>query len=202
MNKMQFTIMKKNYKTNINGETTIVQPLSNNVSHVNILRPSTNNVSNEKGNERKMKWGQPIWFLFHTLAEKVKVDDFPYIKKELFNNIVLICKNLPCPTCASHATDFMSKVNFNVINTKEELKTLLFQFHNVVNHKKGFPIFTRVELDEKYSKAVTMNIINNFLIHFQNKHRSIQMIADDMYRQRLSLLLKDWFITNINKFAN
>jgi hypothetical protein len=33
----------------------------------------------------KMIWGQPIWFLFHTLAEKIKPEFFSTIIKELLN---------------------------------------------------------------------------------------------------------------------
>jgi hypothetical protein len=77
---------------------------------------------------------------------------------------------------------------------------LLFHFHNDVNKRKNFPQFSRDELDEKYSKANTVNIIHNFMYHFQDRIRSPKLIANDLQRQRIALLLKEWFTNNINHF--
>lgn len=210
MNQMQFTSIKKNNNSinvysveNQNKQIQQAVPLVTRRNAFNIQPNTTTNVpivTNNDIKEKKMKWGPPIWFLFHTIAEKIKADEFLSLKNEIIQNIVIICKNLPCPNCASHASNYISKVNFNAINTKEDLKMFLFNFHNSVNQKKGYPIFTKQELDEKYSKAVTINIFNNFLFHFQDKHKSIHMISDDMYRQRLSTSIKSWILFNINKF--
>jgi hypothetical protein len=150
--------------------------------------------------EKKMKWGEPTWFLFHTLAEKVKDEHFQSIRLELLNTIDIICKNLPCPDCAKHATEYMKKINFASIKTKKDLKLLLFQFHNVVNQKKHFPLFSINDLDTKYSTANTINIIHNFIYHFQDKNHSIRMIANDIYRSRIAEQLKTWFNNNIQYF--
>jgi hypothetical protein len=148
----------------------------------------------------KMIWGQPIWFLFHTLAEKIKPEFFPTIIKELLNNIYIICTNLPCPLCATHAKEYMDKINFNSIRTKDDLKKMLFDFHNVVNSRKGYPIFTKQELDDKYLNANTIKIIQNFMVHFKDKHRSPKLIADDLMRQRIAVNLQKWFEKNITAF--
>lgn len=145
---------------------------------------------------KKMKWGEPIWFFFHTLAHKVKEDEFPRIKDELLNIIYNICNNLPCPMCAAHATEYMNKINFKTIATKKDLKDLLFVFHNTVNERKGFPMFLYEDLDKKYNTAITRNIIINFFNTFQVKNNSIHMMANDMYRSRLTVQLKDWFNKN------
>jgi len=147
--------------------------------------------------QKKMKWGEPTWFLFHTLAEKVKEEYFHTIRYELLNTIVIICKNLPCPDCANHATEYMKKVDFNSIRTKQDLKLMLFQFHNVVNQKKQFPLFSINELDSKYSNAHLVNIIQTFMFYFQDKSHSIRMIANDIYRSRIADQLKIWFNNNI-----
>jgi hypothetical protein len=174
-----------------------VQPIRD-VTVDNVI--SINSNQGRQSSAKKMKWGEPTWFLFHTIAEKVKAEYFSLVRTELLNNIFIICKNLPCPMCASHATQYLNGVNFNTIRTKDDLKLMLFHFHNAVNAKKGFPIFHLVDLDEKYSKAVTLNIINNFIMHFRDKHKSIHMISDDLYRQRLAGLLIKWFSTNIQYF--
>ena len=41
----------------------------------------------EKPTEKTMKWGEPIWFLFHTLAEKIKDEHFQAKKYELITLI-------------------------------------------------------------------------------------------------------------------
>lgn len=162
--------------------------------------PVKKNIIVEEESKPKMLWGAPIWFLFHTLAEKVQSENFLKVKTDLLNNIFTICKNLPCPTCAGHATDYMNKINFNAITTKEDLKMMLFNFHNSVNQRKNYAFFQLSDLDEKYSKAITINIFNNFLKHFQDKHKSIRMISDDIFRQRLAANLKVWFLNNIQYF--
>ena len=149
---------------------------------------------------KKMKWGEPTWFLFHTLAEKVKPEYFAVIKKELLDLIYAICANLPCPNCASHATEYMKGINFEVITTKEHLKILLHRFHNEVNKRKGFPEFPYEQLSEKYSKANTVAIIHYFMPFFEDKHASMRMIADDLHRSRIALQLKAWFNKNIGMF--
>ena len=149
---------------------------------------------------KKMKWGEPTWFLLHTLCEKVKTDSFASIRSELLYNIYTICTNLPCPVCSDHAKQYLNSINFNSILTKQDLKIILFNFHNQLNAKKGFPIFTENDLNEKYSKANTINIIYNFIDSFLDKNRSPQMIANDMFRRRIASKLGEWFTNNIIHF--
>lgn len=150
--------------------------------------------------KKRMIWGPAVWYLFHTLSEKIKDEFFSSLRIELLNNIYSISVNLPCPICATHAKEYLDKINFNHIQTKTELKNMLFHFHNDVNKRKNIPIFPREELDEKYSKAVTMNIINNFMHHFQDKYRSPKLIANDLQRTRIVGILKDWFRRNFSSF--
>ena len=159
-----------------------------------------NHVTNPVELPKRMKWGEPTWFLFHVLAYKIKDEHFNNLKNELLEIINMICVNLPCPTCASHATDYMNKIQRNSIQYKQNLKDMLFKFHNDVNVRKGVQSFPHDKLDEKYSKANTMNIIQHFMTHFQDKHHSIHMIANDMHRGRIVKLLKVWFNNNIQHF--
>lgn len=149
---------------------------------------------------KSMSWGEPTWFFFHTIAEKIKEDKFDSIKDELLNIIYTICANLPCPDCASHASEYMKGINFNAIRTKQHLKELFYSFHNTVNEKKGFERFPYENLDEKYSKAIFVNIVQNFLNHFKNKHSSIHMIANDLHRSRVVNNVKNWLIQHMDYF--
>jgi len=150
--------------------------------------------------KKKMKWGEPIWFFFHTMAEKVKPESFSSIRMELLQIITSICKNLPCPYCSQHAVTYLESTNINNIKTKEQLIDFFYTFHNEVNKRKGFELFPRELLHDKYSKANTVNIINYFLIHLLDKSYSIRMIAEDFHRKRLVADIKKWLTNNLQHF--
>ena len=149
---------------------------------------------------KKVKWGEPTWYLFHTLSVKIKDAEFARIRTELLNNIYTICVNLPCPDCANHAKMYLDNVNFNAIQTKDDLKRLMHEFHNSVNKRKGYPYFPYDQIDEKYSLAVTNNIIVTFMYYFSDRNRSIKLLATDLHRSRLCIALKEWFNKNIQCF--
>jgi hypothetical protein len=149
---------------------------------------------------KKVKWGEPTWYLLHTLSIKVKDSEFKNIRIDLLNRIYAICINLPCPDCANHAKIYLDNINFNTIQTKEHLKLLLYNFHNDVNRRKGYPFFPYDKLDEKYSLAITNNIIRNFMVHFSDRNRSLKLLAGDLHRSQLCISLKTWFNDNINFF--
>lgn len=177
------------------NEATMIQPNDSNITIVPTLSPET-----PSSTPKKMKWGEPTWFLLHTLSEKVKNDSFALIRNELLQNIYNICTNLPCPVCSEHAKQYLNSINFNSILTKQDLKIILFNFHNQLNAKKGFPIFTENELYEKYSKANTINIIYNFMDSFLEKDKIPQMMANGMFRRRIASKLGEWFTNNIIHF--
>jgi len=149
---------------------------------------------------KKLAWGEPIWFLFHTLAHKVKEETFNIVKSELLNIIFLICNNLPCPDCSNHATRYLQGINFDAIVTKTQLKEMLFNFHNSVNMRKGLPIFPREQLDEKYNTAITANIINNFYYNFDKSSNNQKMAANGFHRTRTIQRMKTWILTHARYF--
>jgi hypothetical protein len=149
---------------------------------------------------KKILWGEPIWFLFHTLAHKVKDSSFLKVKSELLNIIFLICTNLPCPDCANHATRYLQGINFDAILTKNQLKDMLFNFHNSVNMKKGVSVFPRDQLDSKYNSAITVNIVNNFYHNFDKSSNNQKMAANSFHRTRTIQRMKIWISNNANCF--
>ncbi len=146
--------------------------------------------------KKPMVWGEPTWFFLHAIAHKVKDESFNKIRVDLLKNIYTVCCNLPCPTCSQHAKQYLDSINFNAIATKEQLKLMLFTFHNSVNTRKSMPMFPVEKLDEKYSMAITSKIFNNFIVHFNDTYRSPGMIADDLYRKQISKGLIEWFRNN------
>lgn len=151
--------------------------------------------------EVKVKWGRPIWTFFHLLAHKVKDSDFAAIRLELLNTIFSICTVLPCPVCSEHAKRYLQSINFNNIRTKQELKVMICNFHNEVNKRKGYPIFNADQLDETYDEMSFVESINSFVFHFEDKHRSAKLMADDMMRAKIAVVVKNWIKQNIYHFT-
>jgi hypothetical protein len=134
------------------------------------------------------------------MSVKIREDIFDDVIGNVLNIIYVICINLPCPDCANHAKNYLDSINFRTIQTKYQLQKMLFDFHNSVNIRKGYPLFKFENLEETYSKAITRNVIINFMDHFRDKSRSIKMIANDFHRARLVNELSDWFNQNITIF--
>jgi hypothetical protein len=147
-----------------------------------------------------MTWGEPTWFLLHTMAEKIKPEVFAKTREDVLTVITTICTNLPCPECSEHAKKHLENIGFKNIRTKEELKTALFQFHNYVNSHKKFPIFSRDELDEKYARANSKNVIYHFMQHFQEGSKNPAMISQELFRTRILGQLVEWFKANLGLF--
>lgn len=136
----------------------------------------------------KKQWGNATWYLFHTLAYKIKNDIHV---KELLQQIYNICHNLPCNDCATHAASVLKTVNIVNINTKENLIKLMFEFHNLVNKRTGKETFTMEQHDELYSRANTRKIIENFIIIMKhNNYTEKGMLHSFKRRQCLSNFIK------------
>ena len=143
-------------------------------------------------------WGPAVWSLFHTLAEKINVNIYPYIANQLFNVIVKICRFLPCPECASDASNFLAKIKMDKIKTKEEFKQTFYLFHNYVNSKKRKPLFNYSKL-KNYSKYRLMPIINNFIVSYTTKG-NMKLLNESFQRQLVLKDFKSWISANIKAF--
>lgn len=165
-------------------------------------RPDSTSVTQQTpAKPGKMLWGKPTWYMLHSLAEKIDESCFPRLRIELLNVIMRICNNLPCPDCASHATAYLNRINFDNIQTKEQLKLMLFQFHNSVNTKKNLPIFAYKDLDSTYQNANMVNIITNFFYHFSKHTYSGRMGTENFHRTRAVRDIKGWLQMNLQYFV-
>jgi len=149
-----------------------------------------------------MKWGEPTWYMFHTIAEKIKPEFYTQYRSEIMNIIRIVCNTLPCPICANHATQYMQNINDSQLSTKEDLQRMLWAFHNSVNERKGQPFFPndKGQLHDKYSRANTRAIIQNFIVVHKDKQSGFRMTTDDFYRNKNINMIKSWFIRNISIF--
>ena len=161
------------------------------------------NVSSNTNNNNKtnMVWGQPTWVLLHTLAHKVKDDAYPLLRQQLNDLVIRICTNLPCPMCANHATEYLQRINFDAIQTKKDLKDLIFQFHNAVNIRKSYAQFSYADLDNKYASANTLAVIQHFFSIFQQSHNNgAQINVNTFSKNRVIQYMQTWFRQNIQAF--
>lgn len=109
----------------------------------------------------KKEWGNACWWLFHTLAYKLKEGNDDKVP-ELLQYMLSICSVLPCPTCSEHARTTLRGLNKNAIKSKDMLITTFIQFHNIVNKRLNKPIFSREQHDELYNRARIIPVYNNF----------------------------------------
>ena len=149
---------------------------------------------------KKQVWGNATWYLFHTLAYKLK-PEFSSEVSTIFNHIKSICNNLPCPDCQSHATQFLAQVNVPVIiSSKENLINFLHAFHNNVNKRIGNREFSKIEHDKVYSRAITNNVIKHFLSIMDQNINNEKLMMLSFHRKRHVSIIRQYFTNNIHKF--
>ena len=136
----------------------------------------------------KSEWGNVTWILFHSIIEKIKDDTPNQTIKMLFENIKLICNNLPCPYCRDHATSYLNNYNKYNFDTKEKLKLFFFTFHNNVNKNLNKKIMN-IEILDKYKTANLNNILNSFNNVYLKKYTS-KLLMHNFHRR---LALKKFF---------
>jgi hypothetical protein len=143
-------------------------------------------------------WGPAVWTLFHTLAEKIDENAYPYLIDSMFGMIIRICKFLPCPECSMDASKFLAKINIKDYKTKVEFKNMLYLFHNYVNAKKRKSLFNYANIN-KYNHLNILNVIKNFILHYNTKG-NMKLLNDTFQR---SFVIKDflsWFKANGRAF--
>ena len=143
-------------------------------------------------------WGPPTWIFLHTSAAKIKEDSFPIIGHLFIQAIMQICFNLPCPECAQHAKQFWSRVRINNIKTKNDLRNLLFVFHNMVNTRRKIPHFKYDDL-VVYDKKNIIETYNNFSKNFNTKG-NMKLLNESFHRTRMLSSLRIWIMKNISHF--
>jgi len=148
----------------------------------------------------KSVWGPAIWYLFHTLAFKLKLVHFNELKDSLLDFFILISANLPCPECTEHALQEIKNLDKSKITNKKELCTYFFNFHNRVNARTKKNIFTIEEYVSKYRKSVTRNVVSNFFINMSKSDHNVKHMTNSFYKSTAITSLKKWITQNGSKF--
>ena len=143
-------------------------------------------------------WGPPTWTLFHTLAEKINPDNFNQLFPSLITFIRRICSALPCPDCSEHASRFLAQINYSTIKNKDDLKGMLYIFHNSVNKRKNKGLYQFSNL-ATYANGNTINAFNNFVAVYQTRG-NMKLLAESFQRKLIIADFKKWLIANIRYF--
>jgi len=145
-------------------------------------------------------WGPEIWNFFHTIAEKIKEEEFSTLGPELLYHIKRICGHLPCPTCSEHSIRFFKNAPPNAFTTKQGLKEGLFVFHNVVNRRKQKTI-QKMELLDQYKTHNVVRAYERFIRVYKTRG-NMKLLADSFQRQMIVTDLKRWLLKNLNSFEH
>lgn len=188
------TTDNNNIQMNLNmyKRPTLKQLTTNKPKEVVVQQP-------EKNQKQGMQWGKHVWYFLHTFIEKIKDFEFENVRTDILKFIFQICTNLPCPLCSEHAKNHLNGINFNLLNSKQQVKITLFNFHNMLNKQKGYVIFTQAELS-KYSNADFKRVIFNFFNAYIEKNNNLRMMNQNLHRALIIKDLKTWFSYNQNKF--
>lgn len=143
----------------------------------------------------KSFWGPPTWRLFHTLAAKIKDENFHLVKDDFIQLINRICDNLPCPECRAHAMHNIRTANLRNIVSKQSLIDFLYTFHNKVNVSTGKPMYQHQDLNIYYRYS-TLKVINAFIDTYNKSQYNVRMMADAFHRAELMKWLMSWVQRN------
>lgn len=149
----------------------------------------------------KEQWGKACWYMFHTLAHKLKPERTDLVEP-LLNNIINICNNLPCQECSLHASSVMSNLNKKAIKTPRDLANMVWMFHNTVNEKLKTKQITLEEHDEMYSRALLVPVVNHFMMVMNQRIGNERAIMYSMSRQMAVADFVLFVKKNVNAFTN
>jgi hypothetical protein len=97
-----------------------------------------------------------------------------------------------------HATQFLSKINFNHIKSKNDFKSLMYIFHNVVNKRKNKEMFNVMDLNMYKTKHLIKEY--NLFVSIYNTKGNQKLMADSFARDITLKNVKSFLLNNRNFF--
>jgi hypothetical protein len=134
----------------------------------------------------------------HCLAEQIQEDQFNTIGPQLYAIVLSICKNLPCPDCSAHATNFFNKIKKDSVKSKNGLRTVLFTLHNQVNARKKKAAYPFESL-AIYGSIHLAYAFKTFVSVFHTDN-NLKLMSDNMQRIRLLKHISKWLTANAKHF--
>lgn len=149
---------------------------------------------------KKAEWGPIIWTLLHCIACKIKEEHFETEKLHLLKTISGICSNLPCPSCAMHATSIIQKYINTSVKTKNDLIKLILMLHNVVNRKLKKDIIYTMDDLSTYDNKVFRDVLVEYYIMMRTQKYSQKMMLNNFHRDTFLKKFYNYFTNNLSKF--
>lgn len=148
---------------------------------------------------KKAGWGPIVWKTLHCITLKIKNEEFEKEKNYIIKIISDICINLPCPQCASHASNFIRRYKMKNIKNKDELIKYIFLMHNNVNKrlKKKSYNFDDIEIYNSYD---IKNVLTDYYKMNINLRTSERMMLHNYHRKMFISEFYNYFNRNIAKF--
>ena len=143
-------------------------------------------------------WGPPTWTLFHVMSEKVNEKAYPLLCDKMLIMVKLICKNLPCPYCATDATNYLNRISLGNLKTKRQFKDMLYLFHNYVNNKKKKGLFNYANIN--YYSTQNIAVASNNFIRVYHTKGNMQQLSESFQRQLVLNTFRRWMKENIKYF--
>lgn len=148
---------------------------------------------------KKAGWGPIVWKALHCITLKIKNEEFEKEKNNIIKIISDICTNLPCPQCASHASNFIRRYKMKNIKNKDELIKYIFLMHNNVNKrlKKKSYNFDDIEIYNSYD---IKNVLTDYYKMNINLRTGERMMLHNYHRKMFISEFYNYFNGNIAKF--
>ncbi len=134
------------------------------------------------------------------MLQKIKDENFNEMKSEIISIVKKICSSLPCPDCASHASQKLGSLNSDAIHSKEDLKNVILSFHNFVNQRLGTGQWNEEQLNEKYRLAKTDTIVQFFVQTWRKPNPNPRLISHNFYKDRVVKDFIGWWNIHNSKF--
>jgi len=118
--------------------------------HYDITEKSNTKSTITKNTNSLFNNGSKYWFVMHTYSYNYPVNPTENDKNtatEYYNSMFDI---LPCNMCRTHSIEYI-KDNPITVNSREELIEWVLNFHNSINKKLHRDMWTREQLNDKYS---------------------------------------------------
>ena len=140
-----------------------------------------------------------MWFLLHTLAQKLEPkysDHAPFILPLM----IKLATNLPCEECSAHARHMLTDLLRNPVRSKSDLIEFWREAHNRVNQRIGKPPFSREECRDKYQRANTHLVVQKYRHMILSAKVGERGMGDAWRRKRALAVLDEYLSSNAYRY--
>lgn len=148
----------------------------------------------------KQAWGNATWYMMHTLAQKLRPENSSAVPV-IITHFENICRNLPCPDCAEHASRMFATANIHAVVDKSTLIQFLYQLHEAVNRRLRKQSLSMDACQELYSRAHTMSILTHFFHVMKNIKSQDRAMIYGFRRQQCIKAFATFIDANLHLFA-